>query len=216
MKSNKKQKQSKSSPVSNKLDIEDTSSSPAHKDSSNKNGYKPSPCKRFGEATTQRLNEAFEENHYPDRSVRETLVKELNLTPRQVSKWFEKARWRLNHPEGRGKSVKSPLKPAETLVTDQTHQLLGLPSEESEDDDFNPDKQDSDNEDMKENSSSDFTSYSDDLGDIKNELTSDEVQGTVMSQDRENLTNGHMENGDFGPITAKRKVARLDYKKLHD
>ncbi|KAJ0533338.1 putative transcription factor homeobox-WOX family [Helianthus annuus] len=207
MKSNKKQKQSESTPVGNKLDIEDTSSSPAHKD---KTGYRLSSCKKFGDATTQRLNEVFKENHYPDRGVKETLVKELNLTHRQVSKWFEKARWRLNHPEGRGKSVKSPLKPAKILVTDQTDKVLGLPSDDSEDDDFDPDERDSDDEDLKENSSSE------DVGDIKNELTSDEAQEPVMSQNKESLTEGNMENGDLGPITAKRKVERLDYKKLHD
>ncbi|KAI3704176.1 hypothetical protein L1987_74391 [Smallanthus sonchifolius] len=95
-------------------------------------------------------------------------------------------------------------------------QFLGLPSEDSEDDDFNPERPDSDEEVKKESSRSDFTSDSDDLGDIQNEVTSDEIQGPVQSQDKEKLAEANMENDDFGLITAKRNVERLDYKKLHN
>ncbi|KAK9077202.1 hypothetical protein SSX86_005538 [Deinandra increscens subsp. villosa] len=95
-------------------------------------------------------------------------------------------------------------------------QFLGLPSEDSEDDDFNPDKVDSDEEAKMKSSASDFTSDSDDLGDIKNEVTSAEVQGLDKSGDKEELPESNTENDDFGPITAKRSVERLDYKKLHD
>lgn len=55
MKSNKKQKQSESTPVrktSEKLDVEDTSSSLAHKESSHTNGNRSS-YKIIGEAATQ-------------------------------------------------------------------------------------------------------------------------------------------------------------------
>ncbi|XP_076948519.1 homeobox protein HOX1A-like [Bidens hawaiensis] len=208
----KKQKQSESTPVNKRLTAEDTSDSPAHNGFSDNNGNRSSSSKRYGEAVTQRLNEAFNENHYLNRGVREILVKELNLTHSQVNKWFEKARWRLNHPEGRGKSVKSSLKPAEKLVTEQTNELLGLHSDDSDDDDgdFNPDKLDSDEEVKNKGSGSDFTFDSEDLDDIKNEVIPDEVQ------EKQELTDGNTDNDDFGPITAKRKVQRLDYKKLHD
>ncbi|PWA99616.1 Homeodomain-containing protein [Artemisia annua] len=96
--------------------------------------------------------------------------------------------------------------------------ILALPSDDSEDDDFNPDKADSDSdgEAKTKSSGSDFTSDSDDLRDIcKNEGTLDEVQGHAMFEnDEETKTN--MEDDDSGPITAKRQVERLDYKKLHD
>ncbi|KAI3827959.1 hypothetical protein L1987_02048 [Smallanthus sonchifolius] len=126
VKSNKKQKRSESTPATKtrkKLDVEDTSSPPAHKGSSDKNGNRSS-YKRIGEAATQKLHEAFKENHYPDRGVRENLVKELNLTHSQVSKWFENARWRFNHPEGRTILVKSPLEPAEKLITKQANGVV--------------------------------------------------------------------------------------------
>ena len=96
--------------------------------------------------------------------------------------------------------------------------LLALPSDDSEDDDFNPDKADSDSdgEAKTKSSGSDFTSDSDDLRDIcKNEGTLDEVQGPAMFENDEE-TKANMEDDDFGPITAKRQVERLDYKKLHD
>lgn len=98
-------------------------------------------------------------------------------------------------------------------------QFLGLPSEDSEDDDFNPDKLDSDEEDKAKSSSSDFTSDSDtgDLGDMyKNEGAAAEVQGPVMSENGEEIPKANLEDDDSGPITAKRHVERLNYKKLHD
>ncbi|KAI7741012.1 hypothetical protein M8C21_004777, partial [Ambrosia artemisiifolia] len=96
----KRQKQSESTPVtktSKKLEVEGTSDRSGNKSSN----------RRIGQAATQRLYEAFKENHYPDRAARENLVKELNLTHSQVSKWFGNARWSFNHPEGRTKIVKS-------------------------------------------------------------------------------------------------------------
>ncbi|KAI3702362.1 hypothetical protein L6452_28098 [Arctium lappa] len=96
-------------------------------------------------------------------------------------------------------------------------QSPGLLSEDSEDDDFNPDKVDSDEQAKTKSSTSDFTSDSEDLGDInKNEGTSPEVQGSLMPEDDEEIPKESMEDDNSGPITAKRQVARLDYKKLHD
>ncbi|XP_023771901.1 pathogenesis-related homeodomain protein [Lactuca sativa] len=101
-------------------------------------------------------------------------------------------------------------------------QYLGLPSDDSEDDDFNPDKADSDDDDdddhKAKSSGSDFTSDSEDLGDIsKNEVTSAEVvKESVVSEKDEEILKTDMENDDSAPITARRHVQRLDYKKLHD
>ncbi|XP_076903967.1 pathogenesis-related homeodomain protein-like [Bidens hawaiensis] len=88
--------------------------------------------------------------------------------------------------------------------------VLGLPSDDSEDDDFNPDRLESDEEAKKEGSSSDFSSDSEDLDDIKNEVALNEVHK------KEKPIEGNTENDDFGPITVKRNVERLDYKRLHD
>ncbi|KAA3482445.1 homeobox protein HAT3.1-like isoform X1 [Gossypium australe] len=54
--------------------------------------------RRLGETEKQRLCESFRENQYPDRATKERLGKELDMTVRQVSKWFENARWSFNHP----------------------------------------------------------------------------------------------------------------------
>ncbi|GAB2291725.1 hypothetical protein Dimus_025976 [Dionaea muscipula] len=83
------------------------------------------PPRRLGEAVTQSLYTSFKENQYPDSPTKEKLAKELGLTPKQVSKWFENARWSHNHPhpeagttsrgvvsKGRGKSqIKSTSPP---------------------------------------------------------------------------------------------------------
>ncbi|CAN1164653.1 Homeobox protein HAZ1 [Linum perenne] len=54
--------------------------------------------KKLGDAVTQRLRKSFEENRYPDHSTKEKLAKELDLTVRQIGKWFENSRWNYNHP----------------------------------------------------------------------------------------------------------------------
>ncbi|KAL7199474.1 hypothetical protein ACSBR2_021700 [Camellia fascicularis] len=86
-----------------KLDVEGTYNSPAksHKgfsecgsgDSTTKRS-----CRRLGEAVTQGLVKSFNENHYPDQSMKEKLAMELGVTVHQVSKWFENARWKFYHP----------------------------------------------------------------------------------------------------------------------
>nr|GMD07184.1 pathogenesis-related homeodomain protein [Ipomoea batatas] len=68
-----------------------------------------SSCKknlRFGEDAIKRLNEAFKENHYPKRNVKESLARELGLTLRQVDKWFGNTRWSFYHPSA---SRKEPI-----------------------------------------------------------------------------------------------------------
>ncbi|KAK6915801.1 Homeobox domain [Dillenia turbinata] len=59
-----------------------------------------SAYRRLGEAVTQKLYESFKENQYPDRATKENLSEALGITVRQVSKWFENARWSFNHPAG--------------------------------------------------------------------------------------------------------------------
>ncbi|KAA3463527.1 homeobox protein HAT3.1 [Gossypium australe] len=56
-----------------------------------------STYKRLGEAVTQGLQKSFKQNQYPDRAMKESLAKELGITFRQVSKWFENARWFSNN-----------------------------------------------------------------------------------------------------------------------
>ncbi|TXG64179.1 hypothetical protein EZV62_011173 [Acer yangbiense] len=53
--------------------------------------------KRLGDHVTQRLYNSFQQDKFPDRTTKESLAKELELTFRQVSKWFENARWSFNH-----------------------------------------------------------------------------------------------------------------------
>ncbi|GMH23610.1 hypothetical protein Nepgr_025453 [Nepenthes gracilis] len=56
------------------------------------------PYRKLGEAVTQRLHASFKEDQYPDHLTKEKLAEELELTLRQVSKWFDNARWSFNHP----------------------------------------------------------------------------------------------------------------------
>ncbi|KAK8557549.1 hypothetical protein V6N12_009780 [Hibiscus sabdariffa] len=53
--------------------------------------------RRLGEAVKQRLYESFKENQYPDRSKKESLAEELEITFQQVSKWFCNARFNFNN-----------------------------------------------------------------------------------------------------------------------
>lgn len=111
---------------------------------------------------------------------------------------------------------------------------FGLPSEDSEDDDYDPDAPNKEKIDN-ESSSSDFTSDSEDLtaalgdksiqndgcpvssskddadtakcGRLKKQTLSDELQSLIESDPLKDAST---------PTAAKRHVERLDYKKLHD
>lgn len=48
----------------------------------------------------------------------------------QIKKWFENARWSFNHPRG-NKTVKSPPKPAQVIVTKQAVKSPPKPAEEA-------------------------------------------------------------------------------------
>ncbi|KAL7199473.1 hypothetical protein ACSBR2_021699 [Camellia fascicularis] len=76
-------------------DVEGTNNSPAKFYERGSNG---TSTKRFGEASTQELAKSFNENHYPDRAMKEKLATELEITVKQVSKWFANARWKFRHP----------------------------------------------------------------------------------------------------------------------
>ncbi|OVA04100.1 Homeobox domain [Macleaya cordata] len=62
---------------------------------------KTSASRSLGQAVTQRLFESLKENEYPTRETKEKLAEELGITVRQVSKWFENARWSLRHSGNR-------------------------------------------------------------------------------------------------------------------
>lgn len=108
---------------------------------------------------------------------------------------------------------------------------MGLPSDDSEDDDFDPDAPE--REKIKEeSSSSDFTSDSEDLaaaavGGVMDEVNSFRGGGRRSSRnsfEKKEIVKGELqslleEDADKDvsmPMTGKRHVERLDYKKLYD
>nr|XP_011457795.1 PREDICTED: homeobox protein HAT3.1 isoform X2 [Fragaria vesca subsp. vesca] len=132
------------------------------------------------------------------------------------------------------------------LETPKTNdeQYLGIPSDDSEDDDFNPDAPDP-TEDVKQgSSSSDFTSDSEDLAAVLDEdrksfengegpqssvleastlLRGSGGKGSKRGQKRHFIKDElssliESDPGQDGstPVSGKRHVERLDYKKLHD
>lgn len=96
-------------------------------------------------------------------------------------------------------------------ATPGTDQNLGLPSDDSEDDDFDPDAANVNEEgDELEKSSSDFTSASENLAEaIGDDGTSDIDVPRLPSEPEQDF-------GDSPAITSKRCLKRLDYKKLYD
>ncbi|KAI4318766.1 hypothetical protein MLD38_032435 [Melastoma candidum] len=68
-------------------------------------GSRRSTYRRLGETVTLKLYEAFQKNQYPDAASRDSLAEELGITPQQVRKWFENARWSYNHPGARKVTV---------------------------------------------------------------------------------------------------------------
>ncbi|KAL5227624.1 hypothetical protein ABZP36_015889 [Zizania latifolia] len=119
---------------------------------------------------------------------------------------------------------------------------LGLPSEDSEDGDFDPegpdsDKDQSDESNLDQSDESDFTSDSDDFcAEIAKSHRQDEISGPPLSQIR---TVDHIDGSAFDsksnaensnlafletvleqdvvlPVSSKRQIERLDYKQLYD
>ncbi|XP_054777293.1 homeobox protein HAT3.1 isoform X2 [Prosopis cineraria] len=91
---------------------------------------------------------------------------------------------------------------------------LGLPSDDSEDNDYDPSAVDHDKDAAEESSGSDFTSDSEDLADV--------VKGnTISGQDNHPVPASSLQELDPGeedstPVSGKRHIERLDYKKLYD
>ncbi|KAF7840760.1 homeobox protein HAT3.1-like [Senna tora] len=64
-----------------------------------------STYKRLGDDAVKVLYKNFKENQYPDRAKKESLAREVGLTFRQVSKWFENARHSLRVEASAGKKT---------------------------------------------------------------------------------------------------------------
>ncbi|XP_048336225.2 homeobox protein HAT3.1 isoform X1 [Ziziphus jujuba] len=116
-------------------------------------------------------------------------------------------------------------------------QHLGLPSDDSEDDDYDPQAPDIEEGVKQESSSSDFTSDSEDLAVALGDNRSSENVGpmspssnsdpkkTARESDGQNRHVGKNTSlrkellsiqDDSLPVSGKRRIERLDYKKLHD
>lgn len=117
--------------------------------------------------------------------------------------------------------------PAEELeAPPNEEQYLGLPSDDSEDDEYDPDAPDLDEKVTKESSSSDFTSDSEDFAAVLDENRPSggsggkrsKTGGKKQSLNDELLSTIDTEPGQDGsaPVSGRRQVERLDYKKLHD
>ncbi|XP_059647855.1 homeobox protein HAT3.1 [Cornus florida] len=89
--------------ASKRLSVEGSNNSPA---TSNRGSSQPGSggksssrsYKKLGDTASQILINSFKENQYPERAMKENLAKESGLTLKQVSKWFENARWSFRHP----------------------------------------------------------------------------------------------------------------------
>lgn len=99
-------------------------------------------------------------------------------------------------------------------------QFLALPSDDSEDDDYDPDKLVVDEQVVKESSGSDFTSDSEDdvSALLKEAEVSTEAQGPTLNDELVTLLESDPREIDSSVQSGKgkRHVERLDYKKLHD
>ncbi|XP_042493846.1 homeobox protein HAT3.1-like isoform X2 [Macadamia integrifolia] len=112
--------------IRQKLDIEGINKSVRckHKDGSEAFSSEKlataSPSRSLGKVATQRLSESLRENQYPDRSTKEKLVKELGITLRQVSKWFENARRSLRLSANIGVSKAETVSPNKESILMQS------------------------------------------------------------------------------------------------
>lgn len=103
-------------------------------------------------------------------------------------------------------------------------QYLGFPSDDSEDDDYDPQAPDIEESVKQESSTSDFTSDSEDLAaalddnvgpkslslNSESEKTARESKNTSLSKELLSIQD------DSLPVSGKRHIERLDYKRLHD
>lgn len=104
-------------------------------------------------------------------------------------------------------------------VLPQKEACLGLPPDDSEDDDYDPCPLVIDQM-FKDSSCSDFTSDSEDLTVFDDCKHSGQVQGPLNSTADHVGNNeegcGHPGQADASPLHPRRQVESLDYKKLHD
>lgn len=141
---------------------------------------------------------------------------------------------------GKSSSDESEYASASEKFEDPGHedQYMGLPSEDSEDDDFDPDAPNPGAKDIEESSSSDFTSDSEDLAaTIKDNMSTgqDDVTSAPLDdvknfkgsskQNRKkpsitdelsSLAEPDLGEEDLTPVSGKRNVERLDYQKLYE
>ena len=125
-------------------------------------------------------------------------------------------------------------------ASDNNEKYLGLPSDDSEDDDFNPSAPNKDNQVKQDSSSSDFTSDSEDLRALIEDdetATSEDHRKTSASAHHKQKSQGfgeeisivgrkkrqslkdelsYLTEASAEPLSRKRHVERLDYKKLND
>jgi hypothetical protein len=96
---------------------------------------------------------------------------------------------------------------------------LGLPLEDSEDDDFDPAVSDS-SEDQKgklHSEESDFTSDSDDFcAEIAKSFHQGETSVSPLPKVNRAFTEMELDQDGVLPVSSRRQVERLDYKKLYD
>lgn len=125
----------------------------------------------------------------------------------------------------------------ELVASHNNERYLGLPSDDSEDDDFDPSAPDQDNQVKQGSSSSDFTSDSEDLGGlIEDETVPSEDQTSPSTHHKQEPLSFNEEIPNVGrkkrqsvkdelsylleasaePLSGKRRVERLDYQKLND
>ncbi|RYQ93747.1 hypothetical protein Ahy_B09g099988 isoform A [Arachis hypogaea] len=144
---------------------------------------------------------------------------------------------------GESSSDESEYASASEKLEDSGHedQYMGLPSEDSEDDDYNPDAPDQDMKVAEESSSSDFTSDSEDLAATINDnmppghgeditsaslddakkfkgssKTSKVGKKPSITDELSSLLEADPGQESYTPVSGKRNVERLDYKKLYD
>ncbi|GFP88605.1 pathogenesis-related homeodomain protein [Phtheirospermum japonicum] len=121
-----------------------------------------------------------------------------------------------------------------TAPLNNNDKFLGLPSDDSEDDDFDPSAPDQDEDEQvnQDGSSSDFTSDSEDLDALLEDDSghgedvarippstgSKEENSTVGRRKGQSLKDelSYLMETSAEPVSGKRHVERMDYKKLHD
>ena len=98
---------------------------------------------------------------------------------------------------------------------------LGLPSDDSEDQDYDPDHPEIDQsspKDLLETDESDFSSDTDDLDDPSNKVSDDNEVSTpaLTKHSRPSIGDSELGKETVEPVSGKRLRESLDYKKLYD